>query len=73
MQNMGRGMFNYEVFKAAYDSDPRIQAIVTNFDKNQIDLKQDETDDIPDSAKTPNVDNTVSNMAKRATDLGDNL
>lgn len=70
---MGRGMFNYEVFKAAYDSDPKIQEIVTNFDKNQIEIKQDEMDDIPDSATEPNVDNTVSNMAKNATDLGDNL
>lgn len=71
MQKQGRGQFNYEIFKAAYDSDPRIQSIVTNFDKRQIELKQDEMDDIPDSAKQPSSDNTVSKMAKNATDLSD--
>jgi hypothetical protein len=73
MQKQGRGMFNYEVFKSAYDNDPRIQNIVTNFNKDEIELKQSESDDIPDSAKDVNQDNTVSNMAKNATDLGDKI
>ena len=28
MQNTGRNQFSYEVFKQAYDSDPRIQKII---------------------------------------------
>jgi len=46
MQNVGAGQFTYDVFKAAYDSDPKIKTLVTNFDQNTITLKQSETDDL---------------------------
>jgi len=71
MQNMGRGQFNYEVFKAAYDADPRLQELVDDFDEEKIKLKTSETDDIPDSAKQPGSGKTVSSMAKSAVDLKD--
>jgi hypothetical protein len=74
MQNQGRGQFTYEVFKAAYDADPRLQAIITNFDQEKIEFKQSETDDVKNIAGQPGrPQDTVGNMAKNATDLGDNL
>ena len=39
MQNQGRGQFSYDVFKAAYDSDPKLQQLVTNFDQDKIEFK----------------------------------
>ena len=70
MQNQGRGHFTFDVFKAAYDSDPKLQNLVTNFDQDKIELKTSELDDIPDNAKKPKDDKAVSQMAKRATNLG---
>ena len=48
MQNTGRNQFSYDVFKAAYDSDPKIQKIVKNFDQEKIELKTSEVDDVQD-------------------------
>jgi hypothetical protein len=72
MQKQGLGQFSFETFKVAYDTDPRIKNLIKNFDKDKIEFKQDETEDLP-TATEPAADNTVSNMAKSATDLGDNL
>jgi hypothetical protein len=72
MQNMGRGQFNYDVFKAAYDADPKLQKLVKNFDKNKIELKNDETDDVEGLPGNPGrPGDTVGQMAKNATDLSD--
>lgn len=68
MQNMGRGQFSYDVFKAAYDEDPKLQELVTNFDQKKIELKSSETDDLSPSKDTSSG-NKISSMAKRATDL----
>jgi hypothetical protein len=70
MQNQGRGQFTFDVFKAAYDSDPRLQELVKNFDEQKIEFKTSEMDDIPQNAKQPSNDQTVSQMAKRATKIG---
>ena len=67
MRKMGHGEFTFDVFKVAYDSDPRLQELVKNFDKDQIDLKSSEVDDLP--AQDGGDDNTVANMAKSANDL----
>ena len=70
MQNMGKGNFTYDLFKAAYDADPRLQKLVTNFDQLNIELKSSETDDLaklPGNAGRP--EDTVGNMAKNAVDL----
>lgn len=72
MRNQGKGNFDYESFKAMYDSDPRLQQLVTNFDKEKIEFKQSEVDDvakIKGNAGRPS--DTVGNMAKNATDLSD--
>jgi hypothetical protein len=74
MQNQGRGQFNYETFKAAYDADPRLQELVTNFDKEKIEIKQSEADDVEGLPGNPGrPSDEVGQMAKNATDLGDNL
>ena len=75
MRNQGKGNFDYESFKAMYDADPRLQQLVTNFDKDKIEFKQSEVDDVagavPGNPGRPS--DTVGNMAKNATDLGDEL
>jgi hypothetical protein len=67
MQNTGSQQFNYDSFKAAYDSDPKIKAIIKDFDQNTITLKTSEMDDLTTS--DPKSKNKVSQMAKRAVDL----
>jgi hypothetical protein len=67
MQNIGNQQFSYDTFKAAYDSDPKLQDIVKKFDQDSITLKTSEIDDInPSRSKSTNK---VSQMAKRAVDL----
>ena len=70
MQNVGKTQFSYDVFKAAYDGDPYVKGLIKNFDKEKLTSQDPEMDDIPQDAKDPKADNTVSSMAKRATDLG---
>ena len=74
MQNQGIQQFSYDTFKAVYDADPRIQELVKNFDKNTIELKQSETDDVESLPGNPGrPSDTVGQMASNATDLGNNL
>ena len=70
MQNIGHGQFTYDVFKVAYDSDPKLQKLVTNFDQDTIELKIKSADELP-AGDDPT--SSVSDMAKQATDLGDTL
>ena len=70
MQNVGKTQFSYDVFKASYDGDPYVKGLIKNFDKEKLTFKDSEMDDIPQDAKDPKADNTVSSMAKRAPDLG---
>ena len=67
---MGNQQFDYDVFKAAYDMDDRIQGIVKNFDKEKIELVSDNDFEAPGQGGAGD-DKTVSNMAKRATNLKD--
>lgn len=68
MQNIGRGQFDYETFKAAYDSDEKIKNLVKDFDRNNITLKTSEIDDLDPTASKKK--DTVAKMAKKATKLG---
>jgi len=69
MQNVGGEQFDYQTFKAAYDSDPTIEPLVNNFNSVGIELKTNKnTDDTPQG--DPQSDN-IENMAKRAVDLKD--
>lgn len=73
MQNVGAEQFDYGTFKAAYDTDPRVKAMVNNFNKVGVELK---TAKGTDDAETPQQDqgsSDVSQMAKSATNLGDTL
>jgi len=72
MQNQGQGQFDFEVFKAAYDEDIRLQEIVTNFDDKKIELNQHDSDELSGGSDDMGNDK-VAAMANRATDLDDTL
>ena len=67
MQNMQLGQFSFELFKKAYDSDPKLQELVADFNKEGLVLKTSEMDDLPQQQKKSG--NSVSKMAKRAVSL----
>lgn len=72
MQNVGSEQFDYDTFKNAYDTDPRIKAMVKNFDKVGIEPKtQNELSPEPSTNNNAPGGDAVGQMAKRATDLGD--
>lgn len=68
MSNAESNIFSFDMFKAAYDQDERIKNIVTNFDKEKIEFKDNAVDDL---AKPQGSADTVGNMAKNAVDLSD--
>lgn len=70
MRSAGVQQFSYDTFVAAHQADPRLKNIITNFNKTEINFKQSEIDDLN---APQGDDNDVSQMAKRATDLGANL
>jgi hypothetical protein len=69
MKNMGSEQFNYESFKLAYDSDPRIKPLIKNFDQEGITLATDVEAEAEPTAQQQGAtsSNSVSQMAKRAT------
>lgn len=67
MSNAESSQFTFDTFKAAYDQDPRIKAIVKNFDQNKIDIKNNEVDDLP--SQQQGAEDAVGDMAKSAVDL----
>ena len=72
MQNVGSEQFDFGTFKASYDADPRVKAMVKNFDKVGVEPKTQqelEGGDDPQGRETPGGGDPVSKMAKRATDL----
>jgi|TARA_B110000503_G_scaffold77595_1_gene119513 hypothetical protein len=71
MQNVGSEQFDFGTFKTAYDTDPRVKAMVKNFDKVGIEAKtQNELQGGDDLPQGPSKGSTVKQMAKSATDLG---
>jgi hypothetical protein len=73
MQNVGAESFDFGTFKAAYDTDPRVKAMVKNFDKVGIEPKTEKEVEGGDDVSQATGDDTVSSMAKSATDLGSGL
>lgn len=72
MQNVGSEAFDYGTFKAAYDTDPRVKAMVQNFNEKGIVPKtKQQATETPQGDTTGN--NTVAGMAKSATDVGAKL
>jgi hypothetical protein len=70
MRNTHNTEFSYDVLKAVYDADPRLKSIITNFDKEKIEFKQSEVDDVKSAGQPGRPSDTVGKMAKNATDLG---
>jgi hypothetical protein len=70
MRNYGMAQFDYEVFKSAYDNEPRLQELVKNFNKDLIELDDGSASDELAPANDKGDTSSVSTMAKRATDLG---
>lgn len=71
MSNIGNVQFSYDILKQAYDTDPAVKELIKNFDKEKVTLASDNpVDDLPADSTEPSNDQTVSQMAKRATDLG---
>lgn len=70
-QNLGIPQFDYDVFKNAYDTDPQIAELVDDFNSQGLTINKssDETDLEPQQDRDD--DNSVSQMAKQATDLSD--
>jgi hypothetical protein len=72
MQNVGSEAFDYGTFKAAYDTDPRVKAMIQNFNEKGIVPKtKQQATETPQGDTTGN--NTVAGMAKSATDVGAKL
>jgi hypothetical protein len=71
MTNMGSQQFSYEVLRAAFDTDPKIQNLIKDFDHRTVKLKNSAVDDLETDPAAGG--DTVGQMAKSATNLGDNL
>lgn len=73
MANVGGEQFDYETFKAAYDTDNRVKTMIRNFSEKGIEPKtKEEPNDVP-QADSQDGGKSVSQMAKSATNLGDKL
>jgi hypothetical protein len=59
--------FTYDTLKVAYDTDPRLQKLIGNFDKNQISFNQGSVDNLTKSAEQKK--SNVRNMAMKAVNL----
>ena len=68
MKGAGIPQFDYESFKTEYDSNPQLQDLV-KFDPEGVTIEKGAMDKL--SPSKPSADNTVSAMAKSATDLSD--
>lgn len=64
MQNVGKEQFDYDSFKASYDSNPIIQNLVHKFDAKGVELKTQKTE--PKKSETGKKENSISKMAKSA-------
>jgi|TARA_B110000503_G_scaffold52081_1_gene83831 hypothetical protein len=73
MQNVGAESFDFGTFKAAYDTDPRVKAMVKNFDKVGIEPKTEKEVKGGDDVSQAKGTDSVSSMAKSATNLGSKL
>jgi len=73
MQNVGAEQFDFETFKSAYDTDPRVKTMIKNFDKDGIEPKTQKEREEGVASSGPDGADTVSQMAQRATDLGDKI
>jgi len=73
MQNVGGEQFGYDTFKAAYDTDARVKSMIANFSEKGIEPKTKKTPSDTPQGDSRDGGKTVSQMAKSATNLSDNL
>ena len=71
MQNVGSEQFDYETFVAAYETDPRLKTMIANYNETGITPNTKKQNKMTSQGGTPAATDTVSQMAKRATDLTD--
>ena len=70
MQNVGGEVFDYGLFKAAYDTDERVKTMTANFNQDFIVLKTSKEVDKPAVAGDGEKGgDTVAKMASREVDL----
>ena len=68
MANVGGEAFDFETFKAAYDSDSRVKGLIQNFNEKGIEPKTQAQDQFKARGDTTKS-NSVAQAAKRAVDL----
>ena len=73
MQNVGGEQFDYSTFKAAYDTDPRVKTMTKDFNDKGVTPVTAKEPESTSQSEPEDSDAKVSQMAKRATDLGDKL
>jgi hypothetical protein len=71
MQNVGAESFNFDSFKMVYDTDPRVKAMIQNFDKDGIEPKTQAQSPVDAKPTDVGSKDTVGDMAKNAVDLSD--
>lgn len=59
--------FTYDTLKVAYDTDPRLQNLIGDFDQTQVSFNQGSVDSLTKSADQRK--SNVRNMAMKAVDL----
>ena len=64
MQNVGEEQFDYDSFKAQYDTSPMIQKLVFKFNDRGVELKTYGTD--PKKSHGDEKETSISKMAKNA-------
>ena len=73
MRNAGGENFDYGMFKAAYDTDPRVKTMVANFSQDGIEAKTEvelkDKDTSGEEAASDADPNGVEQLAKQATDM----
>lgn len=74
MQNAGGESFDYGVFAAAYETDPRVKTMVKNFSQDGIEVKTKNNVEDPgpeiSAVDGDTGESDVTQMAKDATDIG---
>jgi len=70
MKKAGVPQFDYNSFKATYDSNPQLQKLV-KFDPQGVTINDSSMDQV--GSTTPSNADTVGDMAKNATDVGAGL
>ena len=67
MRNKKVPEFTYDTLKVAYDTDPRIQSLIGDFDQTQVSFNQGSVDSLTKSKDQQK--SNVHNMAMKAVNL----